>query len=105
MTDKVKKVAADKAAKDYWTKYFKSTGYGALWVRDIPRKIKAALAPAVSKKTAGLDEAEVQPIAHVITDDYVMLEGRVRVGKQAHLFAADFDHEGNLKVFTTIQVG
>lgn len=99
----IPKTAADKAAKDYWTKYYKDTGYGALWVRDIPRKVKAALAPSLSRKVASA-EITIEPFTTVILDDVVVLEGRATIGKTAHVFAADFDHDGNIRVFTSMQL-
>lgn len=92
----MKRQALDNAAKDYWTAYFGE--YGKAWVREIPRRIKAA----AHKKTAQLDEPSVVPAGYTITTDGGLdLEGAIRDASGTRLFSASFDADGNVKDFRT----
>lgn len=105
-TATIHKTAVDAVASAYWTKYFQDTGYGRLWVRKIPRKIKAALAEntkTASKLPTG--EPEFRPIGAVVHDDGVSLEGVASwPDKTARAFVVDFDHDGNVLDFTSLPI-
>lgn len=96
----MKRQALDNAAKDYWTSYFGE--YGKAWVREIPRRIKAA----AQKKTAQLETQTVEPTVvpagyTVTTDGGLDLEGAMRDAGGTRLFSASFDADGNIKDFRT----
>lgn len=93
------KTAVDKTTQDYWTAYFGD--YGRLWVREIPRAIKAALVDA-GARTAATDAARVTPLGYRVTADRLTLEGRYAAGKTAQLFCAEFTHEGDLVEITAL---
>jgi hypothetical protein len=97
----LKKVALDEAAKKYWKQLFKELGYGEDLVRDIARRIKAALHE--SKKVASIsDTATVTPVAHVRGDDCSIIEGVYTDAKTRLLFKASLDVEGNVKDIKTV---
>ena len=102
-------LAVDKLTQDYWTSYFGD--YGKLWVRDIPRYIRAAIQGDLRKQaTAGTpppeagSESRVTPLGYAITADRLTLEGRWvgnvkqgrRIQRVAKLFSATFTHDGEL---------
>jgi len=102
----MEKIAADKAAQEYWGNYFRE--YGKMWVRDIPRRIKTAMVRTkdLSVKTA---EGNVAPLAHSISD-----EGNISVeaaftgkldDKDAHvLITAEFNGEGRMQKFEATRI-
>ncbi len=97
------KQAVDQTAIDYWTQYFGE--YGKLWVREIPRNIRASLVPE-SNRTASdgdgeLTESSVVPLGYAVTADRLILDGvfrgRFASGRrESKLFRAQFDHDGQL---------
>ena len=96
----LEKWAVDSAAKEYWSSYFKE--YGKTWVRDIPRKVRKAMAQ--NTKTASNNSALgiVSPIGTAWTKEAIFLEGLYTPAKGAPLaFIAKFDHEGNVIGFDT----
>lgn len=108
--DHVKR-AADSVAERYWSDYYKDSGYGKQWVRKIPMRVKAELnklAKAASKTASTLATPELRPIATVITDQAVHLEGLAIYGsgnsKRVRAFVVDFDHEGNVHSFDAVDV-
>lgn len=54
----VRKQAIDTTARDYWTEYFGE--YGEAWVRDIRRRVTAAVAQSVRRASRNADQANVQ---------------------------------------------
>ena len=99
----LEKWAVDSAAKEYWSSYFKE--YGKTWVREIPRKVRKAMASTI--KTANTDGVAgiVSPIGAAITEDAVYLEGMFTPPSGSALaFYAKFDHDGALSEFDTISL-
>ena len=111
----MEKTAVDTTTQDYWTAYFGD--YGRLWVRDIPRYIRAAVEGNLRKAAvvgtpppATEAEGQVTPLGYAITADRLTLEGRwtgpVRTGRRtamvAKLFRADFTHDGDLVDLTSL---
>lgn len=109
------KTAVDKKTQEYWTTYFGD--YGRLWVRDIPRYIRAALTGDLRREAAAgtppietTDESRVTPLGYRVTADRLTLEGRwtgvvkqgSRTKRVARLFRADFTHDGDLLDITTL---
>lgn len=106
----MQKEAVDANASAYWTRYFGDSGYGALWVRKIPQRLKAALSRSPHFKGASR-EPDIAPWGHAIKDDGVTVEGVARgfvagEGGQpqrvAVAWAAKFDHRGVLQTFDAI---
>lgn len=88
MAEKFTKVALDEAAKAYWKLLWGE--YGEALVRDVPRRIKAALVD--NKKVAmSVEAATVLPVAHAITAEGLQVEGLYRDGKQKLMFHATLD--------------
>jgi len=107
-TNRHRKVAIDDIAKKYWEEYFKDSGYGSAWVREIPRKIKAHLgvsnAAAFARRSAGLSEPDIRPYSQVITDEGVSIEAfAVYPNKKVVAFVIDFDHEGDVVDFKAVK--
>jgi hypothetical protein len=102
-----RKVAVDEVAKRYWEQYFADSGYGAAWVREIPKKVKAALGSSsrsASLRTASAAEVDIRPYANIIDSDGVSIEAfAVYPDKRVVAFVADFDHEGNLCGFDAVK--
>jgi 5'-deoxynucleotidase YfbR-like HD superfamily hydrolase len=97
----IKKVAVDSAAQEYWKLLYKE--YGEALVRDIPRRVKAAL--ATSKKIASADvEATVLPLAHVKRGDVLFVEGTYQDDKEHLMFFASFDESGDVKNVRTVDI-
>jgi len=96
----ISKKAVDATAKDYWITYFGE--YGKIWVRNIDRKITAALSQKLPR-TAAVEmksqAPQVVPLGKVITRKGVFLEGAVRTAKRDRLFRAEFNHSGKLLNF------
>lgn len=89
----MKKIAIDDAAKTYWKLLYSE--YGEQLVRDIPRRIKAALFE--KKKVASVNEkAELLPLAHVATEDGLKVEGMYNDGSTKLMFRADFNSDGDI---------
>lgn len=88
------KKSVDSAAKAYFKLLWEE--YGEDLVRDIPRRIKAALQS--NKKVASVsDSAMILPIAHGKSDDgCLLLEGVFNDGAARLVFHASFDKEGNV---------
>lgn len=102
-----KKTAVDEAAKRYWQDYFSS--YGEMWVREIPRRIKAAL---VTKKLAAVSgeddlDADIAPFGYTArSDGGVDLEGALRVADSPpRLFKASFDADGTVLELNVYKAG
>lgn len=99
----VKKTAVDSIAEKYWEDYYSETGYGKLWVRKIPMKIKAALKlPKTAAKVA--EDFRIDPIASVQTEAGVSLEGFLTANGKRLAFSADFSHTGDVLDFVTAEV-
>ena len=103
-----KKTAVDAEAAKYWTDYYGESGYGALWVEEIPMKVKASLKliQGGATKTASNASPTITPICTLITDDGVTLEGQAKYAgsKKTTLFAIDFDHDGQVLDFVSSDV-
>lgn len=91
------KIAVDSTAASYWSKYFKD--YGKMWVRDIPKRIKAAM-----KHEAKLDniDGNVVPLASHTNDDKSLSIEAAFVGKvdnidANYLITAEFKDDGQMK--------
>lgn len=88
------KVSVDEAAKRYWELLYKD--YGKDLVRDIPRRIKAALME--HKKVATINEtARLVPVAHAKVGEEVHLEGLYKDKSAKLMFHAELDKDGNVK--------
>lgn len=97
------KVAVDEAAKKYWEEFYKE--YGKSWVREIPRKIKTAMAEGKRVAAADIEPGRVFPIARAVTPKGVVLEGLFETQAGAKLvFQAAFDGEGNVVSFSPIEL-
>ena len=95
------KTALDNAAKEYWKLLFGE--YGEALVRDIPRRIKAALLE--NKKVASVDDsADVRPVAAARHNDGMLLEGVYNDGQKKLLFRASIDSTGNIEEINTIEI-
>lgn len=106
------KTAADSKTEDYWVSYFGE--YGKMFVREIPRTIKAALLPDL-KRTANSEKRDLQiksssvvPLGYGVTkDDSLIVEGIVKVSyvdkseirTAGRLFTAQFTSDGDLVDF------
>lgn len=104
-----RKIAVDEVAKSYWEQYFADSGYGSAWVREIPKKIKAAL--SASTRVASLAHQasgaspDIRPVANVIDDQGVSLEAfAVYPDRRVVAFVAEFDHQGRLRDFDAVKV-
>lgn len=102
------KKAVDSVAKDYWTSYYTDSGYGALWVRDIPKRVKASLEKDASlkpilEKTAA-EQLVIRPIVSVPTENGGQSLEAIAVlpNKNRIAFVIDFDAEGNVTAFETV---
>jgi hypothetical protein len=85
------KVAVDTAAKNYWKLLFGD--YGEQLTKDVPRRVKAALA----KKVANLsEECVVLPTAHVDIDGGVKVEGMYRDANNKLMFLATINNTGEV---------
>ena len=105
-----RKVAVDSEAERYWSEYYKDSGYGELWTRTIPKKVKAELTRSLGK-TASKDlisNPEIRPLTTVITNNQVHLEGLIYLGsgatRRVKAFVVDFDHKGNVQGFDSVDV-
>jgi hypothetical protein len=96
------KWAVDSTAKEYWTKYYKE--YGKSWVKDIPKRVKRAM--ATNQKVAHADFGVVTPVGTSVTADGVFLEGMFRAAGSGEqfLFYAEFNHEGKIKRFDSTKL-
>ena len=85
------KVAVDEKAKQYWEQYYKE--YGKSWVRDIPRRIKAALADNdMVRNAAAGEDISITPVGVVETDNGLLaIEGTYESGGDVFLFCAHLD--------------
>jgi len=84
------KQAVDQAAKSYWEKYYKE--YGKAWVREIPKRIKSAVA-----KQAGFKDEEglLVPTARVERGENQIFEGTYRTAQEgAAVFTITIGPEG-----------
>jgi hypothetical protein len=109
------KQAVDAEAERYWEEYYKDSGYGKLWTREIPKRVQAELqkrqasASSATKTAAKAStSALLRPLATVITADRVHLEGFAvsgeGEGRQVQAFVVDFDHEGRVHGFDAVTV-
>ena len=90
----MKKIAVDQAAKEYWKLLYGE--YGESLVKDIPRRIKAAL--LAGKKVASVDDAAlVLPIAHAKKGEDLLIEGIYKDASVRLFFHANVDKAGNVK--------
>jgi len=95
------KKAIDQAAKDYWKLLYGE--YGEALVRDIPRRIKAALYNL--KKVASINEsAELLPLAHAKDDNFWYVEGMYKDGSAKLLFKASIDSNGDVTEVKTVEI-
>lgn len=92
----INKVAVDEAAKKYWKMLFADMGYGEALVRDIPRRIKAALVD--NKRVASVsNNASIIPIAVAkSSDNGIVIEGLFKDTKTKLLFKASLDNDGSV---------
>lgn len=88
------KTAVDTAAKDYWKLLFGD--YGEQLVKDIPRRVKAALVTS-NKVAAVSDDGVVLPIAHKASDSEVVVEGVYRDASNKMMFLATILVDGTVK--------
>jgi hypothetical protein len=97
----INKVSVDASAREYWKKLYGD--FGEAMVRDIPRRIKAALADM--KKVASVDEsASVLPLAHAKDDDLVYIEGIYRDASTKMLFKASINSDGDVVEVKTVDL-
>ncbi len=95
----MRKEAVDQASKTYWSEYFRD--YGKMWVRDIPRRVKAGIKKLSNSMSV---EGTVAPLAsHVGANGVVSVEaafiGEID-GKQAKvLVTADLNDKGEFQEF------
>lgn len=90
----------DKLTKDYWSNYFGD--YGKLWVKDIPKRVKAAVDAkrTAAAGTAPIDAAgDVVPLGYEITAAALTLEGAYRTAAATQLFRATFNADGEITDF------
>jgi hypothetical protein len=108
------KQAADKKTEDYWTNYFGE--YGRMFVREIPRVIKAAVLPDFRRTANGeqrrieVKASQVVPLGYTVTaENGLHLDGVVRMTvaekgelrTAQRLFHAEFNADGDLAVLNT----
>lgn len=99
----MKRVAVDEVAKKYWEDYYME--YGRAWIRDIPRRIKAAVDEERPTRTASTDEGyKVIPLAHKREGSTLTWEGLYSTPSERLLFAADFDLDGNIAAFKPLDL-
>lgn len=111
MSTGIRKEAVDSVAEEYWQSYYSESGYGALWTRSIPKRVKAELdkqQPALKQASAQASKSpsipEIRPIATVIGEDGVSLEGVAIYAEPRTVcaFVVEFDHEGVVKSFDVL---
>jgi len=89
----MKKTALDEAAKSYWKLLYGE--YGEQLVRDIPRRIKAAL--FANSKVASIDDtAVILPIAHQAADAGLVIEGTYEDNSSKLMFRATVGGNGEV---------
>jgi hypothetical protein len=99
------KIAVDKSTQDYWSDYFKE--YGKMWVRDIPRRVKAAMRLKVNATKV---EGKLAPMAASINEgnDTLSVEaafiGEVDDKEATILVTAEFDSHGEMLNIEAFQV-
>lgn len=102
------RVAVDEEAKRYFESYYADSGYGKLWVREIPMRVQAELAKRAAKTASVAASTSIKPLATVLTDQGVHLEGLAvsgtGKGRKATAFVVDFDHQGNVQGFDSIEI-
>jgi hypothetical protein len=101
MSNTISKVAVDQDAKNYWKLLFGE--YGDALVRDIPRRIKAALVANKKVASAG-DEGTLRPVASVKDGETTIVEGVYSDTSKKLLFKATLDKEGNVSAIDTVEV-
>jgi len=102
MKSSMKKIALDDAAKKYWKMLYGE--YGEALVRDIPRRIKAALEK--NTKSASASEVfSVLPIAHVVDGEHLCMEGLYKSGSTVVMFNAKLDKECNVVDVKSFNIG
>lgn len=95
------KIALDQAAKDYWKLLYGE--YGEALVKDIPRRIKAALV-SKSRVASNDGDADVRPVAHARDGENMLLEGLYNDQGAKLLFRASIDRQGNVQDIQAIEV-
>jgi len=98
------KTAVDSTAKDYWTTYMKE--FGAMWVRDIPRRIKQAVRREI--KANDID-GDLVPIASDVSKDKTLSVEAAFVGKvdgvdSKILITASFSADGKMQSLDTTRI-
>lgn len=102
------KTAVDAKAEQYYIDYFGE--YGKLFVRKIPRTIKAAVNPKLRRTAAGKrDEVrvtDVVPLGYIVTaSEDLHLDGVLKVANaRDRLFHARFTSDGKLTKLQTKEV-
>ena len=87
------KIAIDNAAKAYWRLLYGE--YGEQLVRDIPRRVKAAL--LANKRLASTEgDGLIFPTAHVVSDGSLKVEGMYRDASVKLMFLATLDKDCNV---------
>ena len=98
------KEAVDAKAKEYWSAYFKE--YGQMWVRDIPRRIKAETQTKLAAKEL---EGSIAPLANSVTKEGLLNIEASFVGKidgqdARGIATAQFAQNGDLKSFELCRI-
>lgn len=95
----------DKATEEYWSNYFRD--YGKMWVRNIPRRIKAAM---VRSKDIGVKIAEghIVPIAYDASDNSLSIEaafnGKLDDKESQVFIVAEFNDQGRMQKFEASRI-
>jgi len=100
----MEKKAVDATAKAYWSGYLGQLG--EMWVREIPRRIKAALKREIQATTL---EGTLKPLAHEAAKDGTLsleaaFTGKVDNRDARILITAEFNGDGELKSFDTTRI-
>ena len=100
----MRKDAVDAVTKAYWEEYYKDYDYGRMWVREIPRYIRAAFVPQLRRKANGeVPLVQVIPLGYaVLKDKGLKTDGIVRQGRKDRLFTAEFSASGDLRHFEVV---
>lgn len=96
------KVAVDAAAKKYWESFYKE--YGRAWVRDIPRRVKTAMAETRRIASVDVESGQVFPTAATLVGDVATIEGLIKTSGADHMFQASFNGDGDIIAFDTVKL-
>lgn len=105
-TSNIQKTASGAAEAKYWSELL-GPEYGKLLTRNIPKRVKAALAVRAQKSlnkqaSAELASAEVAPLSYGLDGNTLTVEGIVRQASgEKLLFVADFLTDGTFKALET----